>query len=858
MSDKTSLQSATGVCDEPDYESPGNAHSEKIELRSTPMRPWGWLSDLYKDVGYSLRVLRKSPRFTIVALTTLALGMGGNSAIFSLVYGVLLRPLPYPGSDRIVAVKRATTAGSTDPNTTGGKYSFEREHQRTLQYIAADKGNRAVSFEAVGHPERIRQRAVTADFFRVLGIQPQAGRFFDPAEDRPGATPVAVLGYGFWVRHFGKEASAIGRSIPVGKGYYTVIGVAPANIDSSLASDVWTPLSISSDPMSTGENLMVLGRMKEGVSIAQAQADMAVVASGFRANHPKGMQPTETIAVSLYQDEVGTKARSSLLIMLGAVGLVLLIACANMANLLLARIAGRRREIALRLSIGASRSRVLRQLLTESVVLSLAGSVLAIGLAELAVSALAKFHPVDLPRLDEVAVNFKVLLFTAGLAVVTGIIFGIAPAIRALRTDLQEVLRDSGARTGEGRGAGVLRSILVVSELGLSIILLIGATLLIQSFARLNRVDPGFNPANVLTIQMSPPASRYKTASDISHFAQRAVELAEGEPSVAAAAMCTYLPLANSFKLPLEALPGRPKPADRYLDTVKWMAVTPRFFEVMKIPVRTGRAFGAEDSSTSPRVVIVNEAFAKKHFPRTNPIGQTLTIGWAILGAAYADAPRQIVGVAADFRDAKLESKPAPSLFVPMPQMNDASIGVLSALPATLVMRTRGNPANSSRQAAATLQTIDPLLPIYNIRTMEQVVSDSLQGQRFQTMLLAGFAFIALTLAVVGIYGVVSYSVTQRARELAIRAALGAEPFRIRRMVIRQVAVLTAFGLGIGVAGAFALTRLLASLLFEVGSRDLASFVAAPLFLSAVGLLAGYLPARHASGVDPMDVLRQQ
>jgi putative ABC transport system permease protein len=815
------------------------------------------LSAIGKDVQYGLRLLRRTPVFTTVALITLALGIGGNTAIFSLVYGVLLRPLPYPQPERFVTLERVVSAGAIDPNTTSNKYLFWRERQGTLESIAAVMSGRMVSFVAADRAERVLQRSVTADFFRVLGVAPATGRFFSADDDRASAEPVAVLGYGCWRRQFGQDPNVMGRSIVLGRNQFTVIGVAPAGIDSTLIADVWTPLK-ATDPLGSGDNLSVLGRLKDDVKISQAQADLTVTAAAYRAEHPKTMLATESVGVFPYQREAVKGVRAALLILFGAVGLVLLIGCANLANLLLARVGSRRREIAVRTALGAGRYRILRQLLTESVCLSLAGSILGIGLAQFAVSAIVRFHPAGLPRIDEVAVDSRVLLFTLVLAVFTGIVFGIAPALQMLRADLQAGLREAGGRAGEARHAGLLRGALVVSEFSLSIVLLIGAALLLQSFIRLRQVDPGFDPSHLLTMEMSFTGHRYETAAQIAGFAQRSLDRLNGDPSVTAA-MCSCLPLTNSFRLPLEALEGRPKPPNKYLDTVRWMAITPQFFQVMKIPVRTGRAFGSRDSASSPPVVIVNQAFASKHFPRGNPIGQRLTVGWSIIGPAYADAPREIVGVVADIREAKLQNTPMAALFVPLPQVVDLAAVTMSGMsPASLLVRTKGDPALRSREIAGIVQSIDPLLPVYNVRTMQQVLADSIQNQRFQMLLLGGFALVALVLAAIGIYGVMSYSVTQRAREIAIRIALGAERSNILRMVVGQAAVLTGIGVFLGWAGAFALTRVLESLLFGVQPHDVGSFLVAPLLLGGVGLLAGYLPARRATQMDPMVVLRAQ
>ncbi len=810
-------------------------------------------------------MMRKSPGVTAVALLALTLGVGVTSAMFSLVYGVILRSLPYEDPARIAALDIAGPRGhfnSADAN----RYVFWRDHQKSFESLAAFMGGMHVNLESGDQPERILVRSVTADFFRVLRVWPTSGRFFLPDEDRPAAAPVAVLGYGTWKRTFAGNSSVVGRSILLGSKDYTIIGVAPAGMDSTLAADVYIPVDPVTSTLAGGFNFSVIGRLRDGVSLQQAASNMQLIVEQMRAADPKSVFKQETAGVYSYQDEISSGVRPRLLMLLAAASLVLLIACANVANLQLARISGRRREIALRVALGASARRVVRQILSESVSLGLVGSALGLLFAKLAVSAVISLKAIDLPRLEEVTVDWRVVLFSAALAILTGILFGLAPAFRVLRTDPRDALAEGGVREGEGRASRHFRGSLVVLEYSLSVLLLVGALLLTESFVRLNGVDPGFDSANALTAQMSLTGPRYQTPAQVSAFARQVVEHVSRVPGVVAAATTNYLPLSGGMNIPLGSIEGQPNPEDKFLGNLEWFGITPDFFRAMGMRVAAGRAFDERDTAAAPPVVIVNETFVHKYLPRQNPLGARITIAWSLIGKEAADAPREIVGVISDIHEGSLSAPPQPQTYVPVTQINAAiSAEVNSIMPTTLVVRTAGGAAASSGVSAAEsraivdqVHAVDGLLPVFQVRGMRDVVSASVQEERFLLWLVGGFAIAATLLAAIGVYGVMSYLVGMRTREMGIRAALGATPAALVRMVLGEAAVRAALGLALGLGGALALTKLLQTYLFGVEPRDPLAFTLAPLLLLVVAVVATWLPARRAGRVAPMTALRHE
>jgi predicted permease len=740
------------------------------------------------------------------------------------------------------------------------RYVFWKEHQQSFSAVAAVMGGKHLNLEGGDRPDRIVVRQVTSEFFDVLRMRPAAGRFFLPEEDRPASAPVAVLGYGLWRRSFEGSPAVIGRSITLGDKTYAVIGVGPAGMDSTLAADTFIPLDPITNPLAHGTNFTVLGRLKDEFSIQQADASMRVVAEQYRAAHPKGMGRNETAGVFSYQDEIVRDVRPMLMILLAAVGLVLLIACANVANLLLARVTSRHREIAVRVALGASAGRVLRQLLAESIVLSLAGSALGLLFTDIAISTVVTLKPLGIPRLDEVRLDWHVTFFAIGLAILTGMFFGVAPAFQILRTDPRDALAEGGGqRSGEGRGQRRLRDALVVIEYSVSVLLLVGALLLTESFAGLSNVDPGFSPANVMTAQMTLAGSRYQTPAQVAAFDQQLVERVRQTAGVRSAATTNYLPLSGGFNIPLSAIEGKISPPGSFLGNLEWFGITQDFFNVMGMQLREGRTFDQRDSTAAPPVVIVNQAFVRKFLPNVNPLGQRITIAWNLLGKDAADSPREIVGVVNDIHEGSLRAASQAETYVPVTQINaPVSKLVNSIMPTTLVVRTAGAMGTLSHDIPEDVGAVDSLLPVFQVRPMQDVIGESIQTEHFLLWLIGGFAIAALVLAAIGIYGVMAYLVTQRTRELGIRAALGASRSDLLRMVLGQATQRAVIGLSVGIVAAYALTRLLNSYLYGVKPHNLAAFVLAPTLLLIVALVATWLPARRASRVEPIIALRHE
>ncbi len=825
------------------------------------------LNALSQDLRFALRMMRKSPGITAIALLALALGIGATSAMFSLVYGIALRPLPYDDPSRIAALEIAGLDGHY-MTADGRRFLFWRDHQTSFESVAAFMGGSHVNLESGDQPERIMVRSVTADFFRVLRVYPVIGRAFLPDEDHPAPAPVVVLGYGIWRRAFGGDMGVLGRPLILGSKVYTVIGVAPSGMDSTLAADAYIPVNPATSSFSDGFNFSVFGRLRDGVSLQQASNNMSVLAAQMRAANPKSIGNHETAGAYSYIDAVSGDVRPRLMILLAAASLVLLIACANIANLLLARVSGRRREIAVRVALGATAGRIVRQLLAESVTLALVGSALGLLIARFAVSAAISLKAIDLPRLEEVSVDWRVALFSAALAVLTGVLFGLAPAFRVLRTDPRDALAEGGNRAGEGRGHRRFRDVLVVLEYSVSVLLLVGALLLTESFVRLNGVDPGFNPSNAITAQMSLTGPRYATPAQVAAFDERVAQRVRELPGVLAAATTNYLPLSAGFNIPLGGIEGQPNPDHKFLGNLEWFGITPDFFPAMGMRLDDGRAFDERDTAAAPPVVIVNESFVRKYLPRQNPIGQRITIAWDMTGKDAGDALREIVGVVSDIHEGSLAALPRPQTYVPVTQINaPVSTEVNSIMPTTLVVRMAGA-ASSSGGAAGNaggvraivdqIHAVDGMLPVFQVLSMQDVVSASMQEERFLLWLVGGFALAATLLAAIGVYGVMSYLVGMRTREMGIRAALGASPAALVRMVLGEAAARAAVGLALGLAGAFALTRLLQAYLFGVQPRDPLAFTLAPLLLLVVAVVATWIPARRAGRVAPMTALRYE
>jgi len=816
------------------------------------------MQPLLQDLRYGLRILWKSPGFTAVAVLTLALGIGANTAIFSIVNGVLLRPLPFANPGQLISIGGFDTRRAPAiPNQAVSYPDFAdvRARNHSFTDVAAYLDNE-YTLTGAGPSLHVNAEFVSASLFHLLGIQPVLGRGFLASEDEPGHL-VAALSDEFWRRHFNGDTTVVGRPVNLNGRTYTIIGVMPAGFQFPVrtqARDIWltfSRLAMTDDPKDTpmtaqrgNESLRVVARLKPGVALDQANADLSSIARALAAEY----NSHAGLGARYHLEDLVGDTRTPLLVLFGAVGLVLLIACANVANLLLARASGRGREIAIRAALGASRGRVIRQLVAESLALSLAGAVVGIAAASSTLTAILNLYPSNLPRAQEVNIDSRVMLFTVGLAIATGIIFGLAPAMQVSKPNLSEAMREGGRSGTASRGHNRLRSGLVVAQTALGVTLLIGAGLLIRSFNRLSHADLGFNPAHVLTASFDLSETRYNPDQQ-DRFVQELFNRIRALPGVTAAAGAIPLPLNDdhfviSFNLLDHPVPEANEPSSGFYD------VAPGFFETMQIPLVRGRTFDGRDQRNSAPVMIVTQEFARKYFPNEDPIGKRVKIGAGDGVARASYKTREIVGVVGDIRNSDLVKPAAAAYYVPLPQLMWG--------PPTLTIRTQGDPNNITGEIRKILASMDPDAPLYDVRTMEDYLALDLGRARFQSVLLGLFAGIALLLTAVGLYGVMSFTVVQRTSEIGIRMALGANKKDVLRMILARSFSMTGLGLLVGILGAFALTRLLSSLLYEVGPADPLTFVAVALILGTVSLLASYVPAWRAAKVDPMVALRYE
>ncbi len=820
------------------------------------------LETVLQDLRYAIRALRRTPLFAATAIAALALGIGANTAVFSVINAVLLKPLTYPDADRIVLFHGFSPAG---PNygASATKFNVWRQQTDVFGDIAAYEYNGA-DYNLTGgdYPEQVRAIRISANYFRLLGAPVVLGRTFTPAEDQPNGSHVAVISSGLWQRRFANDPEIIGQTLPLSGTPYTVIGVIGPAFQTELdtAPDVWLPFQIDPNSTDHAHYFNVIARLKPGVTIEMADARLQGAAAEFRERFPDQMGPREGFQVQLFQDAIVSDVRLSLLVLLGAVGFVLLIACANVANLLLVRAAGRRREIALRAALGAGRTRIVRQLLTESVVLAVIGGAFGLILGNAGIRLLLATNTGNIPRIGEygarVATDSSVLVFTALVSVLTGIIFGLIPALQVSRTELSEALKKGGGRSGVGAGRNRTRSILVVTETALALVLLIGAGLLIRSFVELRSVDPGFDSHNVLTMRQSLAGSRFDTTAEVSRLVRDAVQRLESQPGIEQAAAGFSLPLEGAFGIPYNIV-GRTPPEGRY-DGRGWLGVSPGYFEVFKIPVLAGRLFNERDDQAASPVAIINQAMAHKFWPGESPIGERVILGKGY-GPEFEEPEREIIGVIGDVHDFGLDGQPIPMVYVPMAQVTDG-ITALAGRASSLawVARTRGEPHAAHTVMEREIIQATAGLPVARIRSMDEIRSQSTARASFNTSLLTAFGCAALLLAAIGIYGLMAYSVEQRRQEIGVRLALGATPTDVRDLVVGQGMRLALIGIAIGLAAALGLTQLLASFLFGVETRDPLVFFAVPVFLSGIALVAAWIPAQRAIRINPVSALRSE
>jgi len=817
------------------------------------------METLLADLKQALRLLRQSPGFTATAVAALALGIGANTAIFSVIDSVLLMPLPFPSPGRLVVLMNTSPEGS-GPAASVPKYNVWRRQTQVLEDIAAyDTGGPGINLTGSERPEQLKGIHVSYEFFHLFGAPVILGRTFTAEEDRPRGGHLVVLSNGLWQRRFGSDPTVIGRSLALGGEPYTVIGVLGANFAFDPSPDLYLPFQADPNSINQGHYFRVSARLKPGVTVETANAALRVAGEEFRRLYAEALGPRNSFGVELMQRLMVRNVRTALYVLLGAVACVLLIACANVANLLLARATSRSREIAIRAAIGAGRGRIVRQLLTESVLLSLVGGAVGLVLGAVGVRLLLAVSPGNIPRLGPdgtgVALDWRVLAFTFVLALLTGILFGLAPALHASRVDLNSTLKDTGSRSGSGLRHNKTRALLAIGEIALAMVLLVGAALLVRTFAALHSVDPGFDPRNVLTMETALTGSRYQHTAGIADLTREVLDKIHALPGVEAAAASSYLPLTGGLGLGF-IIQGRPLNGPAH-GGAGWNYVTWRFFDVFRIPIVRGRGFTERDDALAPPVVLINQAMARQYWKNESPIGQRLIIGSG-MGPNFAQAPREIVGIVGDTRDGGLDSDPGPATFVPLAQVRDSYMELNNSfMPLSWLVRTRVAPFSLSANIQRAFQEAADL-PVAHIRSMDQIVVKSTASNQFNTLLLSIFAFFAILLASIGLYGLMAYSVEQRTLEFGIRVALGADLPRLRNLVVRQAMTLAAIGIAIGIAAAYGLTRLMATMLFQVKPNDPAIFASVAVVLGGVAALASYIPARRALRIDPVVALRYQ
>jgi putative ABC transport system permease protein len=815
----------------------------------------GLFETLVQDIRYGTRVLLKHKGFTSIAVITLALGIGANSAIFSVVNELLLRPLPYQDPDRIVMLWEVSPEGRRQNTTSRANFRAWRAQSASYEEMAAFSDQR-LTLTGNFEPEEVSGQLALPEIFKVLGVQPILGRTLLPDDARPNSPLVAVLSYGLWQRRFGGQPNVIGQPIFLSGNKFEIAGVMPPNFQFHIKqrsgtgrpAEVWIVLPM---PTGTTENergrfLSTVAKLKPGVTAEQAGAELRTIEARLSDEVPEFNKNYSAEVLPLREQFFGN-VRRPLWLMLGAVGFVLLIACANVANLLLSLATSREKEIALRAALGARRSRIVRQLLTESLLLALLGSALGLGVAWLGIKALPLISPRDVVSLQGVSLNSSVLLWTLGVSILTGIIFGLAPALHISRLNLNDSLKEGGkANSGQATGSRRMRSVLVVSEIALAVVLLASAGLLVRSFIRLQQVERGFNPDNVLSMVVRLPFARYPEDAQLVQFFNQSMDRMRNLPGVRSAGMVNFLPLygglgsSTGFKII-----GRPEPPPGQGPSCDVRVVDAGYFPTLGIPILRGRNFSDAEQREAKRVILINEALARKHFPNEDPIGQRLDV-------AMFETPvvTEIVGVVGNVRYDSLIDEAPEAVYFTHPDLSYPFM--------TLVLRTDGDPRAIAPAVQREIRALDPNQPVSDVRTMDQVMSEAVSRSRFNTLLLALFAGLATLLSAVGIFGVMNYSVALRTREIGLRLAVGAQPRQVLLLVLKQGLILTVAGVGLGLLAAFALTRLLTGLLFGVEAVDATTFATISLLLMFVSLLACYLPARRAMRIDPMTALRYE
>jgi len=799
------------------------------------------MNGLLHDLRYAARMLLKRPAFTALAVLTLALGIGANTAIFSVVNAVLLRPLPYENPDQLLAVyEKRINLGRERGFVSAPDFIDWRAQNSVFENIAA-YSSWSANETSGDEPQQVAATVASADLFPTLGVSAALGRTFGSSEDLPGADRVVVLSHAFWQRRFASDASVVGKPITLNGNAYTVVGVMPRSFQfPDKQTEFWAPLAI--DPAQGGNRaqhgLSVIARLKSGIPLEKARAEMLTIASRLEQQH----QVNTGHSVNLFplQSEIVGPIRQPLLVLIGAVGFVLLIAGVNVANLLLARLAGRQKEIAIRTALGASRSRIVRQFLAESILLSLLGGTCGLLLAVWGTDVLVAMSPADTPRVSEVKVDGVVLGFTLFVSLLPGLLFGFLPALQSSQTDVNHGLKEGGRTGGSDVRSRRVRGALVIAEVASALVLLVGAGLLLKSFVRLRETSSGLNPAGVLTAQISLPRAKYGQPPQQAAFTQEVVQSLQTTPGVTSAGAVVGLPLSGPIASRYFSVEGRPPTRPGEGSNAQFNVAAPGYFETVGIPLLRGRVLGGRDIIGQPEVVVINEALARKFFPDEDPLGKRIQIG---------DQPwHTIIGIVGNVRQTGLHMEPAPEFYQSLLQ---------NPLPfMALTVRTARDPKTLAADLRSVVRGIDRDQPLFDVKTMEEVVSGSMASRRLTMVLLGSFAVLAILLAAIGIYGVISYMVAQRTHEIGIRMALGAQSRDVMRLIVGHGLTLAVIGIAIGVVASLALTRLLSTLLFGVSANDPSTFLAVSLLLAAVAFIAGYIPGRRATKVDPIVALR--
>lgn len=802
------------------------------------------MDTLLRDVRYGIRGLLKRPGFTIVALIALALGIGANTAIFSLVNAVLVQPLPFEQPDRLVWIWGNIRQGGNHASVSPLDFLDYRQQNTTFEQFAASFSipTHAI-LTGIGEPERLQSAGVTGNYFQALGVNPALGRSFVLDNEKPAADHVTVLSFGLWQRRFGGDPEIVGKNIILNSESYAVLGVMPKDFNFPQSAELWIPMSFDRYPgmkQRKAHFLRPIGRLKPGVTIAQAQADTDAIAKRLEQLYPDSNMGWNLRLVSLRDQLVGN-TKPTLFILMGAVGFVLLIACANVANLLLVRAAARQKEIALRTALGASGIRIVRQMITESVLLALLGGALGAFLASWGIDLLVLVSGDNLPPTAKVKIDATVLGFTLLMSVVTGVLFGLAPALRTMKLNLCNSLKEGGRTVGEGVQRNLTRSILVVIESAVAVVLLIGAGLLIRSLIRLQNTSPGFDSNNVLTMRIDLPEEKYATTEKTTSFFHQLETRISGLAGVDSVGLITELPLSGQPNDIPYSVEGRPPASPDQMFDDDFRRVNTQYFRALHIPLLRGRNFTEQEVLKSAKVLLISERLANQVFPNEEPIGHRLVMG--IGGDAF-----EVIGIVGDIRHRALENQPSPAMYMPTFENNSMN----------LVIRAEGDPANLAAAVRREVKATDPDQPVAAVKTMNDWLSTAVSGPRYRTSLVALFALVALLLASTGIYGVMSYSVTQRTHEIGVRMALGARRLDVLKLVVRQGMSLVVVGVALGLIGAVALTRVMASLLFEITPKDPLTFTAVAVFLALVAFVACYIPARRATRVDPLVALRYE